>query len=79
MDAEVLRLRAHIDQTRSTMRDMVRTFLEEEALDQIIKTCAQGRLDEFDERLRLFIGMLAIVAIFNLLETAPGAQESEEA
>jgi hypothetical protein len=67
MDKEMLRLRAHVDQARSEMREMV-VNLGSEDLPRLIKTCAAGRLEGLDEREQLMVGMLAVVAIFNLIE-----------
>jgi hypothetical protein len=67
MDAEVLRLMAHIDQTRSQMREAL-TEIGADNLPRLVKTCARGALTEFDEREQLLVGMLAIVAAFDLLE-----------
>ncbi len=67
MDAEVLRFLAHIDQTRSRMRDAL-VELDRPAQVALIKTCARGALNELDECERRLVGMLAVVAIFDLVE-----------
>jgi formylmethanofuran dehydrogenase subunit A len=67
MDAEVLRFMAHVDQTRSEMRGIVRGLSSNE-LARLVKICAAGRLADLDEDGRLLVGMLAIVSIFNLKE-----------
>ncbi|MCC6909683.1 MAG: hypothetical protein IT430_17240 [Phycisphaerales bacterium] len=68
MDRDVQRLVAHADQTRATMRD---TLAEMPAADKaaLIRTCAAGDLTGFDERTALLVGLLAVVAIFDLSET----------
>jgi hypothetical protein len=66
MDAEILRLQSTIDQTRSEMRAIVEGMSGDEQA-AVIKTCAAGALNELDERTQLLVGMLAIVAIFNLI------------
>jgi len=64
---EVLKLLAHVDQTHADLRDVVKDMPRSD-LVQIIKTAASGRLAAFDERTGLLVGMLAVVAIYNLLE-----------
>lgn len=68
MDRDVQRLLAHADQTRATMRD---TLAAMPAADKaaLIRTCASGDLAGFDERTALLVGLLAVVAIFDLSET----------
>ncbi|MCC6910224.1 MAG: hypothetical protein IT430_20010 [Phycisphaerales bacterium] len=68
MDRHVQRLLAHADQARATMRD---TLAEMPASDKaaLIRTCAAGDLAGFDERTALLVGLLAIVAIFDLSES----------
>ncbi|MCL4197695.1 MAG: hypothetical protein KJZ69_09405 [Phycisphaerales bacterium] len=68
MDRDVQRLLAHADQTRATMRD---TLAAMSAGDKaaLIRTCARGDLANLDERTALFVGLLAVVAIFDLNET----------
>ncbi len=68
MDREVQRLLAHADQTRSTMRD---TLAAMPAPDKaaLIRTCAAGDLAGLDERTALLVGLLAVVAIFDLSES----------
>jgi hypothetical protein len=76
VDAEILRLKSTIDQTRSEMRFLVKRLHDDigaDGLASIIKTCAAGRLEEFDERIQLAVGMLAVVAIFDLIEIEPEA------
>jgi hypothetical protein len=76
MDADILRLKSTIDQTRSEMRAVVRRLHDDigaDGLASIIKTCAAGRLEDFDERIQLVVGMLAVVAIFDLIDIGPEA------
>ena len=74
MDADILRLKSRIDQTRSEMRAIVERMSGDE-LAPIIKTCASGRLIDLDERVQLLVGMLAVVAIFDLTEIADDGKE----
>lgn len=66
-DHESLKLLAHLDQTRSSLRAMIREIPPHE-LNAMIRTAASGNLHEFDERTGLLVGMLAIVSIFDLLD-----------
>ncbi len=68
MDREVQRLLAHADQARATMRD---TLAAMPASDKaaLIRTCAAGDLTGLDERTALLVGLLAVVAIFDLSES----------
>ena len=73
MDADILRLKSTIDQTRSEMRDLVKRLHDEIGADgiaAIIKSCAAGQLSDFDEPIQLAVGMLAVVALFDLIEIA---------
>ena len=70
MDNEVMKLLAHLDQTRSEMRDIVKGLANDQAV-ALIKTCAGGRLDELDEGNRLLVGMLAVVCLFDLRQQKP--------
>jgi len=67
MDREVQRLLAHADQTRATMRDTLAAMPAREKAS-LIRTCARGDLAGLDERAALLVGMLAVVAIFDLIE-----------
>lgn len=64
MDAESLRILANIDQTRSTLRDVLKG-LSSEDLSKLIKEWAAGR---FEESHHTLIGLLAINSVFDLLE-----------
>lgn len=68
MDREAQRLLAHADQTRAAMRDTLGDMIAEETA-ALIRTCAKGDLAALDERTALLVGMLAIVAIFDLTES----------
>jgi len=70
MDAELARLQAHVDQTRSVMRGMVQN-LPPADLARFIHVAASGQFDALDERERLLIGMLAVTAIFDFVENWP--------
>jgi len=67
MDREVLRLLAHADQTRSVMREVLGD-LSSDGKAALVRRCAAGDLGSFDERTALLAGVLAIVAIFDLME-----------
>ncbi len=68
MDRQVQRLLAHADQTRAAMRD---TLAQMPAAEKaaLIRTCAAGDLASLDERTALLVGLLAVVAIFDLSES----------
>ncbi len=68
MDRQVQRLLAHADQTRSMMRDMLAAMPAAEKA-ALIRTCAAGDLADLDERTALLVGLLAVVAIFDLSES----------
>jgi hypothetical protein len=70
MDAEVLKLHAHIDQTRSHMRETLRQMPTPE-VTALIKVCAGARFDELDEKERLLVGLLAVTCIFELRLNPP--------
>jgi hypothetical protein len=68
MDHEVLKLIAHIDQTRAELR----TALDEMDRDdqgQFFRACATGRLADMDEREQLFVGLLAAMAIHDFWQS----------
>jgi len=48
----------------------------QESLARLVKTCAAGRLGDLDERTQLLAGMLAVMAIFTLIEEW-GAMQAE--
>lgn len=65
MDGEVLRMLAHIDQTRSELRETL-AGIPTAQIAALIKTCAAARFDELDEKHRLLVGLLAVACIFDL-------------
>ncbi len=65
---EILKHLAHVDQTRAHLREVVKDIPHGD-LAQIIRTAASGKLEEFDERTALLVGMLAVVAIYMLFES----------
>jgi hypothetical protein len=67
MDRDVQRLLAHADQTRAAMRDTLAAMPTSEKA-ALIRTCARGDLAALDERTALLVGLLAVVAIFDLSE-----------
>jgi len=68
MDREVQRLLAHADQARATMRDTLDAMPASDKA-ALIRTCAGGDLTGLDERTALLVGLLAVVAIFDLSES----------
>lgn len=68
MDREVQRLLAHADQARTTMRDTLAAMPTADKA-ALIRTCAKGDLAALDERTALLVGLLAVVAIFDLSES----------
>jgi hypothetical protein len=72
MDSDVMRLLAHMDQTREEMRSIVRGMPTEQRA-RLIKTCAAGHLCDFDEQTALLVGMLAVVAIVDLGAGSPAS------
>lgn len=73
MDKELLRYRAHLDQTRANVRSALRDIPPDQ-LAAMVRTCAKGDLSGFDEREQLLVGLLAIVSIFDLIE--PPSEEA---
>lgn len=67
MDREVQRLLAHADQARATVRDTL-AAMPTAAKAALIRTCAKGDLAGLDERTALLVGLLAVMAIFDLSE-----------
>jgi hypothetical protein len=43
--------------------------LGDDGVIALVKSCSGNRIDELDERTRLLVGLLAVVAIFHLNET----------
>ena len=74
MDRELLRLLAHIDQTRAD----VRTALEGMARDDLVglfRACTGGRLAGMDEPTVLLVGMLAALAICDIRRSRDNPDE----
>jgi hypothetical protein len=65
MDREVQRLLAHLDQTRSEVREAL-TQMTTPQVATLIKACAGARFDDLDDKQRLLVGLLAITCIFDL-------------
>jgi hypothetical protein len=68
MDREVLKLMAHIDQTRGDLR----TALERMAPDDLVelfRDCTGGRLAGMDERVQQLVGMLAAMTICDIWQS----------
>lgn len=70
MDEEIIRMRAHIDQTRAGVERTLRSMPPADVAS-LVKACAGARFDEMNERVRLLVGLLAVVAVFQLLEEGP--------
>jgi len=68
MDREVLRLMAHIDQTRAEVRSAVENMPPDD-LVELFRDCAAGRLAGMDEQTLLLVGMLAAMAIYDICQT----------
>ena len=77
MDREVLKLKAHIDQTDADLRSIV-SEMPTTQLTPLIKQCAAGRLAEMDERTALLVGLLAAMKIFDIRERARSEQDADE-
>ncbi|MEZ6193734.1 MAG: hypothetical protein R3C45_21030 [Phycisphaerales bacterium] len=65
---EILKHLAHVDQTRAHLREVIKQIPRSD-LVEIIRTAASGKLDAFDERTALLVGMLAVIAIHMLFES----------
>lgn len=65
MDKEVLRLLAHLDQTRAQLRDVLAEMPDLEVA-RLIKTCAAAKLQDMDAPTAQLVGLLAVVAIIDL-------------
>ena len=65
IDRKVLKMLAHIDQHRSTMRAAL-LELDANARAQLVRTCAAGCIADLDEPLQLLVGNLAVAAVFDL-------------
>jgi hypothetical protein len=65
MDREVLKLMAHIDQTRAEVRTALDRMDPDDQIE-LFRDCAGGRLAGMDERLQQLVGMLAAMAICDI-------------
>jgi hypothetical protein len=74
MDAEVTRQLAELDQTRAELGSAVAAMPRSEQAE-LIRRCASGRLADLDERTALLVGLLAMVAAFDL--TRPAWEDDE--
>ena len=70
-DPELMKFMAHIDQTRATLWEGLKTIEKDDARE-IIRTCAKGELSSFDESVALMVGLLAIVGLLGLIERFKG-------
>jgi hypothetical protein len=68
MDREVLKLMAHIDQTRAELRTALDRMEPDDQIE-LFRDCATGRLADMDEREHLMVGMLAAMAIHDLWQS----------
>jgi hypothetical protein len=67
MDPEVLRLMAHIDQTRAELKAAVLAMPPDDLIN-LFRDCATGRLAGMDEPTLLRVGMLAAMAIYDICQ-----------
>jgi hypothetical protein len=68
MDRKVLKLMAHIDQTRAELRTAIETMPPNDLI-QLFRDCATGRLADMEEPTLLRIGMLAAMTIYDICQT----------
>lgn len=76
MDREVLKLMAHLDQTRADVR-VTLEGMDPDNLIELFRDCMASRLAGMDEPEQQLVGMLAALAIYDLCQsqdegTAPG-------
>lgn len=67
LDPQMLKLQAQVDQTRAEVRVIVHQMPKDEVV-ALIKASAANQFDEMDHNARQLVGMLAVVAIFDLYE-----------
>jgi hypothetical protein len=65
MDRDVLKLTAHIDQTRADVRAALAQMESGERVE-LFRACATGRLTGMDEPTTLLVGILASLAIYDI-------------
>lgn len=70
MDPRVQKLIAHLDQSRSTLREAVEA-LDTDDVVHLFKDCMSGNIKEFDEAISQMVGMLAAIAIYDLRQVIP--------
>jgi hypothetical protein len=68
MDREVLKLMAHIDQTRADVRTALER-MEPDNLIELFRDCTGGRLAGMDEPIQQLVGMLAAMAIYDICQS----------
>ncbi len=67
MNKDMMKLMAHIDQSRSEMRDIMKGMSVEEKTE-LIQQCASGQLSDLDDRVQLMVGVLALITVFEFSE-----------
>jgi hypothetical protein len=72
MDREVLRMMAHIDQTRAEVRSAVEKMPPDD-LVELFRDCAAGRLADMDDQTLVLVGMLAAMAIYDICQARAAA------
>lgn len=75
MDREVLKLMAHIDQTRAEVHSAVENMPPDD-LVELFRDCAAGRLAGMDHKTLVLVGMLAAMAIYDICQARE--DDSEE-
>ena len=70
MDREVVKLRAHLDQTRAEIRSAVENMDSYDVVE-LFRDCATGHLTDMDEPALLLVGMLAALAIHDIWQNQP--------
>lgn len=68
MDREVLKLMAHIDQTRADVRATLERMVADD-LVELFRDCTGGRLAGMDEPDQQLVGMLAAMAIYDICQS----------
>jgi hypothetical protein len=68
MDPEVLKLMAHIDQTRAELRTAIETMPPDDLI-QLFRDCATGRWAGMDEATMARVGLLAAMTIYDICQS----------
>ena len=68
MDREVLKLMAHIDQTRAEVRSALDSMDPDDQIE-LFRDCTRGRLAGMDESVQQLVGMLAAMAICDIWQS----------